>query len=67
MLRNERCEWSFCVCPYPPSLPIHDVVYPFRRHSLPLTGSAFRVLSVALHAMSMNRKMLMDFLMFSYL
>jgi hypothetical protein len=31
---------------------------------LPLTGSAFRVLSVALHAMSMNRKMLMVFLMF---
>lgn len=56
------CGYSF-----PPTLPIHDMVYPFGQHPSPLTGSAFCALNVALHAMSMNRKMLMAFLMFSYL
>lgn len=40
------------------------MVYPFGQHPSPLIGSVFYALSVALHAMSMNRKMLMVFLMF---
>lgn len=53
-----------CDCSFPPTLPIHDVVYLFGQHSSPLIGSVFYALSVALHAMSMNRKILMAFLMF---
>ena len=56
-----------CDCSFPPTLLIHDVVYPFRRHSSPLIGSVFYALSVALHAMSMNGKEFMVFLLFSYL